>query len=151
MKPRPSCGCWPRNPSSASVDARPPLVMAGDSNSRLWPRRRGRCFSADSASLTAGVTAIAAGYSLTCAVVNGSARCWGFNDFGSLGDGSTTDSSVPVQVKGLTAGVTAVSPGAWQSCALVGGNVHCWGHNGFGQLGNNTTTNSLVPVQVQFP
>ena len=51
--------------------------------------------------LTAGVTQISAGGSHTCAVVNGSAWCWGEGEFGRLGSGGTGSSSMPVAVSGL--------------------------------------------------
>jgi alpha-tubulin suppressor-like RCC1 family protein len=57
--------------------------------------------------LTTGVTAIAAngyktdptGIDITCAAANGDIYCWGANNFGQLGDGTTNDSSVPVKVQ----------------------------------------------------
>jgi len=100
--------------------------------------------------LTFGVSAITGGSNHSCAIVNGAAKCWGFNQYGQLGNGTTTDSLLPVQVQGLSAGVTAIaSGGGHHTCALVGGTVRCWGNNDSGQLGNGTTTDSLLPVQVQ--
>ncbi len=52
---------------------------------------------------------ITAGYRHTCAVLSGgSVQCWGDNEFGQLGDGSTTNSSTPVTVSGIT-NATAVA------------------------------------------
>jgi alpha-tubulin suppressor-like RCC1 family protein len=102
--------------------------------------------------LTSGVSSISAGVvgSSACAVAaGGRAVCWGANASGGLGNNSTVDSSVPVQVVGLTSGVSAVTAGLEAACALTTtGAIECWGANGAGQLGNNTTTNSLVPVPV---
>ena len=107
--------------------------------------------------LPSGVTAITAGTYHTCAIANGLAYCWGANGFGELGDGTTTTTYQPVQVKNLT-NVTAISAGAYpdpngydETCAVATGNVYCWGSNAYGQLGDGTTIDSSVPVKVQFP
>lgn len=96
-------------------------------------------------------SALAAGDTFTCAAIGGSAKCWGRAS--ELGNGSTANSHIPVQVTGLTTGVQAVaasigSGSASHVCALVGGGVECWGANSEGQLGNNSNVQSLVPVQV---
>jgi alpha-tubulin suppressor-like RCC1 family protein len=101
------------------------------------------------------VSQIVAGTSHSCALVqNGEVRCWGYNGFGQLGDGTTTNRLSPVPVlkspggPALT-GVQALTLNGHHSCALVsGGEVRCWGDNGYGQLGDGTTTQRLSPVPV---
>ncbi|HET9955416.1 MAG TPA: hypothetical protein VFQ61_12965, partial [Polyangiaceae bacterium] len=88
------------------------------------------------------------GGSFACAVVAGSARCWGNNDSGQLGNDSVVRSSIPVPVRGLESIVSAVSAGAYHSCAVVDGAAWCWGDNQYGQLGDGSTLDSLVPVRV---
>jgi alpha-tubulin suppressor-like RCC1 family protein len=98
-----------------------------------------------------GVTAIAAGLNHNCVLINGGVKCWGYNAFGQLGDGSKTDRSTPVDVIGLASGVSAISTGSLHSCALTNlGGVKCWGSNGGGRLGNNVflNTDSATPVDV---
>ncbi len=79
----------------------------------------------------------------------GSPWAWGNNSFGQLGNGTTIDSAVPVQVMNVE-GAVAISGGGQYSLALdSNGRVWAWGRNANGQQGNGTTTDSSVPVQVQ--
>ena len=86
------------------------------------------------------VTALAAAGSHTCALTQGgNVQCWGSNDLGALGDGTTDERTSPVVVTGLT-DVTALATGWLHTCAVDrAGRVSCWGSNGSGQLANEDT------------
>ncbi len=85
---------------------------------------------------------------------NGSLWAVGKNDFGQLGDGSTTNQKTPVQVM-IAAGnpmadVAQVSAGYQHSMIVVkNGTLWAVGHNKYGQLGDGTKTNRSNPVQVR--
>ncbi len=93
---------------------------------------------------------IATGKLHSCAVTSsGGAMCWGSNAKGQLGDNSTTNTHIPVNVSGLSSGVVAIVAGGEHSCALTSsGGVKCWGEGTVGQLGNSASNDSLVPVDV---
>lgn len=88
---------------------------------------------------------LGAGSVHTCALVEGESYCWGYNGFGQLGDGSTTDSTTPETVA-MNLQALQVDGGESHTCAVVGGGVKCWGWNSKGQLGDGTTINRTSPV-----
>jgi alpha-tubulin suppressor-like RCC1 family protein len=74
-------------------------------------------------------------------------QCWGFNDDGQFGNGTTTDSFVPVNAIGLQGAWKAIAAGEMHTCALAeSGTVMCWGNNEWGQLGDGTTISRTLPV-----
>lgn len=103
------------------------------------------------------ITAIAAGDAHSMALSSdGLVFAWGSNDNGQLGDGTTTDRTVPVAVltDGALAGktVVAIAAGEDHSIALTSdGMVYAWGRNTYGQLGDGTTTQQTNPVAVSAP
>ena len=101
--------------------------------------------------LTSGVTAITSGIMHSCALLSsGSVKCWGANNYGQLGDGTTSNRNEPAQVSGLTSGVVSISGGYEHTCAvLTNGEAKCWGRNGYGELGDGTTTHKNVPTSVK--
>ncbi|MBK6531849.1 MAG: RCC1 repeat-containing protein [Deltaproteobacteria bacterium] len=88
-----------------------------------------------------GAAGVGLGLFHACAWTSaGAARCWGANDDGQLGDGTTTARWVSTAVPG-TGSVTALVGGYSHTCALRSdGTVACWGRNSAGQVGDGTTT-----------
>ena len=125
--------CWGRNDYGQLGD--------GTTTDRLTP--------VEVNGLAVAVQSIEAGAEYTCALTaSGVTMCWGRNDYGQLGDGTTTDRLTPVEVSDLAVAVQAIAAGPEHSCALTSGDIRCWGGNGRGQLGDGTTTDRLTPVEV---
>lgn len=110
---------------------------------------------------------IASGNDTTCSIQNGQLYCWGNNDHGQVGNGTTNNTVTvpyhvqnfpPVTVGGVTYNynyVQYVATGIWHTCAVVGtspqpsdGNqVYCWGDNSMGQFGiGSPSSGSPTPV-----
>ncbi|MCP4134920.1 MAG: hypothetical protein GY754_28355 [bacterium] len=78
---------------------------------------------------------------------DGTVLAWGYNYYGQLGNGTTTNSSTPIPVSGLT-DVIAVQTGSYHSLALKSdGTVWAWGYN-YGQLGTGSSSLEKTPVQI---
>jgi alpha-tubulin suppressor-like RCC1 family protein len=99
----------------------------------------------------AEAVSIAAGTEHTCALqARGTVMCWGSNEFGQLGNNSssTGPNGVPQPVQGIVDAV-AIAAGHLHTCALlVAGTVRCWGINQFRELGDGTTQVRRTPVPV---
>ena len=95
-------------------------------------------------------TELAAASEHTCGLTDGGqVKCWGRNNYGQLGDGSTTLRVSPVGVSGLDSGVTRIDAKGYFGCALRGtSQMRCWGRNANYQLGDGTATNRNIPVNV---
>jgi alpha-tubulin suppressor-like RCC1 family protein len=97
-----------------------------------------------------GVLDISLGDIHTCASLSTGMWCWGYNNYGQLGDGTKTQRSYPVQVQ-LSSGavltnVTVISAGAEYTCAVANAKALCWGINGVGQLGDGTFIDKLKAI-----
>lgn len=137
----------------------PPLALAWGSNSS---GQLGNGATASSsvpvkADLPPGVrvTAVSGGFGHSLALTSsGHVYAWGSGTSGQLGNGTTANSRVPVEVhlpQGVTA--TAIAAGFTHSLAVTStGQVYAWGSNSFGELGDgNTSTRESVPVRVDLP
>jgi alpha-tubulin suppressor-like RCC1 family protein len=114
------------------------------------------------ADVNTSVAALAAGpvsdHACVSLAADTGAHCWGRNNEGQVGDGTTTNRGNVTRVVGLglatrvaTGGVANVGPGgtAGHACALLGGGIiNCWGSNSSGQLGDGTTTSRTLPATV---
>ncbi len=101
------------------------------------------------------VVQLAAGEAHTCARTSaGQVYCWGLNNNGQLGDGTTLNRQAPTLValpSGVT-GFTRIAAGSLHTCGLTAsGALYCWGDNLLGQLGDGTNTDRLQPVRVADP
>lgn len=103
-----------------------------------------------------GVKSIAAGGWHAAAVkTDGTMWTWGANDFGQIGDNTTSQRTLPVQVKdpagtGTLSSVSSAVVAYEHTIALkTDGTVWAWGSNSSGQLGDNTTSMRLLPIQVK--
>lgn len=85
----------------------------------------------------------------TCGIrADGTTECWGYNEYGQLGDGSTEDRLSPVAVAGGI-GFDAVSGAAGHTCGLTqDGIAYCWGRNDYGELGTGNQSSSTTPAMV---
>jgi len=128
--------CWGANFSG----------QLGDNSTANRPR------PVDVTGLPASIFQVSAGYAHTCGVTEaGNALCWGDNNFGRLGNGSSLSSAVPVEVQLPAGAVSMISAGLNHSCALImTGGVKCWGQNDLGQIGSDPAPVALsqLPLDV---
>ncbi len=100
------------------------------------------------------IKAISAGGNITCVIASDdNAYCWGYNYYGSLGDGQNTASNVPVAVTNSGAlrnkTVKQIAVGIYGACVVASdNNAYCWGFGNGGRIGDNSGTSSYVPSPV---
>jgi alpha-tubulin suppressor-like RCC1 family protein len=96
----------------------------------------------------ANAISLGAGGTHACAV-SAQLTCWGDNESGEIGIGTTSPMEPQRQVTGSW--VTVVAGGGHTCAKATGGAVSCWGDNGSGQLGDGTRTEKDAPIMVTVP
>lgn len=112
----------------------------------------------DNSANLSGVSSISASAGSSAALMdNGEVQTWGYNLYGTLGNGNNTNSALPVNVKNTTGdgdltGVDYITAGVYHFLALLdNGQLLSWGYNNNGQLGDNSAINSNIPLVVKNP
>jgi alpha-tubulin suppressor-like RCC1 family protein len=102
-----------------------------------------------------GAAEVSTGFFFTCAAVpTRRVKCWGYNNSGQLGDGTTTERNGADWVLSSSGSqftdAVHIEVGAEHSCAVVATDqaLYCWGNNASGRLGDGSTTNRYHPVLV---
>ena len=149
-----SLKCWGSNDhgqlgDNTTVDRFAP-VMVIESSSVEWAPdpSNGTVGDDDSSGSIRAIPTVSTGYSHACALSsNGTVHCWGANNMGQLGDGSTTTSGSPVEVVMPNGELsTSMDAGGYYTCSLMDdGQVMCWGDL---QGANPETIPLLVPMPV---
>lgn len=124
--------CWGGNPNGQ--------LGNGSTNGSLFP--------ANVSGLSSGVASVSARGHHSCALTTArGVKCWGNGYYGQLGNGGTSNATVPVNVTGLSSGVAMLSAGNRHTCVVTtAGAAKCWGSNQWAQLGNGTKNNSTTPI-----
>ena len=79
---------------------------------------------------------------------DGKSYCWGTNDFGELGDGTTERRVTPTLVAGNREFALIDARGRSHTCGVAADSIFCWGRNTRGELGDGSTNNHPLPTPV---
>ena len=112
----------------------------------LYPISSSSGDGSSSGVVSTGVDKLSLGVYYSAVISNGDLYTWGLNDYGQLGNGTTSKNLKPQKIM---SNVVSVSLGYTHSAAITkDGSLYTWGSNGAGQLGNGTTINSKKPQKI---
>ena len=84
-------------------------------------------------------------YLMSAIKTNGDLYCWGYNNYGQVGNGTKENQTEPIRVLN---DVKYVYSNYTMSAITNNGDLYCWGYNEHGQVGNGTKENQTIPVKV---
>jgi alpha-tubulin suppressor-like RCC1 family protein len=99
---------------------------------------------------SAGATVSGGEFHTVLVKPDGSVWAWGINSSGQLGDGTTTQKTVPTLVSGISDVVAVAAGGTFTLALKSDGTVWAWGANTYGQLGDGTNSPHLTPSQISW-
>ena len=112
------------------------------------PGDRHTPYPVDTTNMPGTVQQVVAGSDHACALTNGAVKCWGYNEYGPLGDGTTTTRTAPTDVVGLS-GVQKLAARTYHTCAItISDHVTCWGTNWKGEIGDGHAGDRATPGNV---
>ena len=143
---------------AVSAGGRHTCGIAANDNAYCWGANdRGQLGGSTSADQSSTPQFVDGGYSFgsisaggdhTCGrSTSGPPVCWGANDRGQLGVGSTADQDIPLTLALQPGeGLTVIASGAEHACGLVsGGSPRCWGAHDDGRLGTTDNEDATAP------
>lgn len=96
-------------------------------------------------------TDVSAGFYHTCGINNNELYCWGYDQYGQVGNGSASSTNVLVPEKiGILNNWTDISAGHEFTCGINNNELYCWGRDNTGQIGNGSasSTNVTAPEKI---
>ena len=96
-----------------------------------------------------GVQSVQTGFYTTYALMdNGTVEAWGYGADGELGNGTTTNSDIPVPVTGLSSVKDIQTLEGTIYALMDNGTVEAWGSDAYGLLGHGVSGSTGIPVAV---
>ena len=79
---------------------------------------------------------------------NGHVYSWGYNGYGQLGLGNTSNQLTPLQISSLQNVREIIINDLTVYAITSNGDVYAWGKNGYGQVGNGSKSTQTMPYKI---